>query len=151
MIGEFLPHIEVTTIVWSERGSEELPYDSAQGDDLKNNRPIIEISFPRLLKGNTPPEVATAMIESWLKMYLIFATRQDLINKHIRGSVSQEAHNILYDANFRAITQSPELKRSYFILAVDRILSGQWIIDDDFKELVEEVKSDLKKNIPVAV
>jgi len=143
MTGKFLPHIEVTTIVYMEKRAEAFPWDSAQGDDLKNNRAAIELNLARLLKRGRPSEAARAMIEDWLEIHLVLGTRQDLTNKHIRGEVSVEGHNTLYAANFDAVMESPELKRKYFSLAIDRILSGKWIVDDDFKDTAKEVKSAL--------
>lgn len=151
--GEFLPYTRVTTVVWVEdKAAETCKWDSAQGDDLKNDRAAIEINLAKILRRCEPQEAALEMIKSWLRIYLILSTRQDLINKGIRSDVSEKGHSILYDANFKAIMESPALKRRYFILAVDCILGGGWFIADHFrnqdKGLIEEVKVALKNNIP---
>lgn len=151
MIGEFLPHIQISTIIYVDKRAESFPWDSAQGDDLKNDRAAIEINVSRILSHDRLPEATHRIIENWLKIYLVLGTRQDLINKHIRGDVSLEGHNILYAANFNVVMESPELKRRYYTLAIDRILNGQWFIEDDFKDIVKEVKSALEANIPVEV
>lgn len=148
MIGAFLPHVEATTIIYIDKTAEAFPWDSAQGDDLKKNRAAIEVNIARILSRDRLPEAAQRIIEYWLKIHLILATRQDLINKRVRGDVSLDGHSTLYAANFSVVMESPELKRRYFTLAIDQILNGKWLVDDEFKDLAEEVKAALKNNIP---
>ena len=85
---QFLPEVKVTTIIWADEARESVSnWYSAQGDDLKLNRATIEVNLPKIAqdKGDDPPQIAEAMIDSWLSIYIILATRQDLIDKTVRG------------------------------------------------------------------
>ncbi|GAH83497.1 unnamed protein product [marine sediment metagenome] len=141
----FLPKVIVTTIVWADKDIlEHSKWEAAQGDDLKNNRSTIELNLPKLKERGNIEAIAKGMVESWLGIQVIFATRQDLIDKRVRGNVSEEGHKILYDANLKTIMVSPYLKKSYTNLAVENILNAEWVIDETYSQLASEVKSQLK-------
>jgi len=139
---KFLPDVKVTTIVWGEKGDEvKLPWEVAQGDDLGNRRATIELNFPKIAQrcGDDLERIAESMAEGWLSIWVVLATRQDLINKGIRGAVSPEAERTLYKANFKAIMESPILKRYYADIATGEILNGEWVIDESYKQLSDAV------------
>jgi len=114
-----LPDVDVTTIIWAdeERGCH---WDAAQGDDLKNQCPAIELNFPRIMK-NHEGNLATALIENWLSIYIVLSARQDLINHGVR----------------RVITCEEE--EEVCIATVKHILSNL----DDNRDLVERAKKAL--------
>jgi len=141
-MNKFLPDVKVTTIIWGEKDTlKHSKWEATQGDDLKNQRPTVELNLAKLAQRGEAEKVAKAMVESWLSIWIVFATRQDLIDKKVRGAVSAEAHKILYDANFKTIMESPMLKRGYADLAMDEILDGKWVIDESHKQLSDEVRS----------
>lgn len=140
----FLPEVRVTTIVWADKDIlTHSQWEAAQGDDLKNQRATIELNLPKLAQRGNLEAVAQGLVESWLSIQIVFATRQDLINKEARRDVDDE--NILYDANLRVILGSKALRRKYSNLALDEILDGMWAVDDTFKELSEKIKTLLVK------
>ena len=141
---DFLPNVKVTTIVWADKGIlTHSQWEVAQGDDLKNQRSTIELNLPKLIQRGNLEAVAQGIVESWLSIEVVFATRQDLIDKQCRGEVKDE--DILYNANLKVILGSPVLRRKYSDLAIDEILDGQWFVDDDFKELAEKIKALLSR------
>lgn len=143
---KFLPDVKVTTIVWATKDmSKHSQWEAAQGDDLKNQRSTIELNLPKLAKRGNAEEIAKGMVESWLSIYIVFATRQNLINRGIRGAVSGDAEEILYYANFMAIMVSPQLKQAYADLAMDEILAGEWFTDQSFTNLSDTIKSLLSR------
>jgi len=132
MAGEFLPKVKVTTIVWAEegRGFGELDcgtlnWECAQGDDLKLNISTIELNLVKIAdRCNYDVELITQeMIKHWIAMEVVLGTRQDLIDKGVRGKVRDE--DILYKANLETILSSPELFEEYKDMAVKAIISGQ--------------------------
>lgn len=148
-MGNFLPSVEVTTIIWADKDIlKHSQWDVAQGDDLKNQRPTIELNLPKLAKRGNTEDIAKGMVESWLSIQVVFATRQDLINKQCRSEVKDE--NILYYANFKVILGSQTLRRKYSDLAMDEILNGQWFLDDTFRELAEKIKVLLSRWLKVS-
>jgi len=120
--GYFLPHVEATTIVWAHT-DVELDWYAAQGDDLKNQRSTIELNLAKMARDSNgdAEKVAQLLVDNWLAIYVILCTRQDLINKHVRGEVSADGHDILYTANFKAIKASPHLDEHYTRVAIDAI------------------------------
>jgi len=141
----FLPNVKVTTIVWGDKDIlKHSQWDAAQGDDLKNQRPTIELNLPKLEKNSVSLEViAQRMVEGWLSIQAVFATRQDLIDKQCRGEVEDE--EILYIANLKVILESPVLKRRYSDLAIEEIVNGQWLMDDSYEVLAGKVKTLLSR------
>lgn len=151
----FLPEVKVTTIIWGGRGREYLPdWYAAQGDDLKLQRAAIEINLEKVAqdKGGDIPQIATAMVNSWLNIYIVLATRQDLINKMVRGSFSPEGEGILEEANFKAIKASPVVWRQYAEIAASQLKAAQvyaypaeekTLLDKVFEEMDKVIKPDL--------
>lgn len=140
----FLPNVKVTTIVWADKDMlQHSQWQAAQGDDLKNQRSTIELNLPKLEQRGNLEAVTQGMVESWLSIQVVLATRQDLIDKQCRGEVKDE--DILCNANLKVILGSPVLRRKYSNLAMDEILDGLWAVDNDFKELAEKVKALLSR------
>lgn len=138
---QFLPDVRVTTIIWADEDRGEVsPWFAAQGDDLKNQIPAIEINLPRIIKkiGEKPKEVALEMIKSWLSIYIIFATRQELINKQVRGWLSPEAEKEVENANFKAIISSPILWSLYCEKAVNHIKESQAYKTEAYRQLLDD-------------
>jgi len=143
-MAKLLPDVKVTTIVWADKDIlKHSQWEAAQGDDLKNQRSTIELNLPKLEQRGKPDNIAIGMVESWLSIYIVFATRQDLINKDVRGDVSSDAERIVCKANFKAIMESPALKRGYADLAMDEILNGRWYVDEQYESLSREMKATL--------
>ena len=140
-MNNFLPEVKVTTIVWGDANRlQSSKWEAAQGDDLKNNRATIEINLPRIVKKRgSLDNKADRIIENWLAIYVILATRQDLINKHIRGALSTDAEPILYRANFQVIKKSPMLQQKYASLAAGEITNGTWYLDSQYKGLWDQL------------
>jgi len=140
----FLPNVKVTTIIWADKDTlKHSQWEAAQGDDLKNQRATIELNLPKLAQRGNLEAIAQGVVESWLSIEVVFATRQDLIDKQCRGEVKDE--DILYNTNLKVILGSPVLRRKYSDLAMDEILDGEWYVDDTFKELAEKVKALLSR------
>ena len=121
---QFLPEVKVTTIIWADEARESVSnWYSAQGDDLKLNRATIEVNLPKIAqdKGENARQIAESMIDSWLAIYIILATRQDLINKRVRGHFSSDGETILQEANFKAIKASPILWGQYRQKAISEL------------------------------
>lgn len=143
-MNRFLPNVKVTTIVWADKNIlKHSQWEAAQGDDLKNQRPTIELNLAKLAERGSNDDVAKSMVESWLSINIVFATRQELINKQVRGDVSAEAEETLCEANLKAVLQSPILRHRYADLAIDEILNGGWVIENDCKELANCVTAML--------
>ena len=138
---DFLPKVEVTTVVWADALDEELPakWWAAQGDDLKRKRPTIEIYFPRVLQ--EAEDVAGALIRVWLEMYIVLATRQALIDRGVRWAVSGDGHETLYKGNFKAIEASPLLWAAYTKIAVGELIMGKHVTTPERPDLAQSLKS----------
>ena len=145
---QFLPKVEETTIIWADEARETTSkWYSAQGDDLKHNRATIEINLPKIAKdkrGN-PTEIAETMIVSWLGIYIVLATRQDLINKRVRGYFSPDGETILEEANFKAIKASPILLREYTQKAISELKDAKGYVyaTEENKALMEKVFEEM--------
>lgn len=133
----FLPKVPVTTIVWA--GKEVLKntsWYSAIGDDLSCMRPTIELNWPRIFKDKADsPEAAIQIIKSWLLMYILLSTRQDLINKGVRGDLYTGGEEELAKANYKIIWSSPVLLNFYTDLAIDSILGSKPYLNKDWDAL----------------
>ncbi|GAH73494.1 unnamed protein product [marine sediment metagenome] len=137
---QFLPEAQVTTIIWADEDRDEVSkWFAAQGDDLKNQRATIEINLPRIIKvkGDKPQEVALQMIDSWLAIYIVLATRQDLIDKQVRGWLSAEAETELQAANFKVIKASPILWSFYCEKAVNHLKESQSYKTEKYRKLLD--------------
>lgn len=147
MKGQFLPRVEVTTIVWAEEDYQfDTHWECAQGDDLQLNRPTIEFNLAKIVErcNYDAKSVAQEMIKHWIAMEVVFGTRQDLINKQVRGIVSDE--NILYKANFETILSSPDLYEEYKDIAVKAIIYGEHCVypkNGKMSELFKDIRGQL--------
>ena len=138
---QFLPDVPVTTIIWADQGRENVSrWHVAQGDDLKNQRPTIEINLPRIIrdKGEDPSTVAREIIDSWLGIYIVLATRQDLINKQVRGWLDPGAETELQTANYKAIKASPILWAIYCEKAVSHLKESQGYATEKYRQLLDD-------------
>ena len=147
---QFLPEVKVTTIIWADKARESISnWYSGQGDDLKLNRATIEVNLPKIAqdKGGNAPQIAEAMIDSWLSIYIILATRQDLINKRVRGNFSSDGERILEEANFKAIKASPILWRQYMQKAISELKDAKGYVyaTDDYKALMDKVFEEMNR------
>lgn len=145
---QFLPDVKVTTIIWAdEKRGDVSKWFAAQGDDLKNERATIEINLPRIVKdkGNNPHDVALQMIESWLAIYIVLATRQELINKQIRGWLSPEAETELQAANFKVMRTSPILWAFYCEKAVHDLKESQGYRTEEYRQLLDDCLKSMDK------
>lgn len=150
---QFLPDVQVTTIIWADTDrAETSKWFAAQGDDLKNDRATIEINLPRIVKekGDKPDEVALQMIDSWLAIYIVLATRQELINKQVRGWLSAEAETELQTANFKAIKTSPVLWAFYCEKAVHHIKESQSYKTEEYRQLLDDCLKAMEEILNVA-
>ncbi|MBA7686870.1 hypothetical protein ES703_95329 [subsurface metagenome] len=136
---QFLPDVQVTTIIWADTKRAEASWFAAQGDDLKNQRATIEINLPRIIekKGDKPQEVALQMIDSWLSIYIVLATRQELINKQVRGWLSPEAETELQNINFKVVKASPILWSFYCEKAVNHLKESQSYKIEEYRKLLD--------------
>lgn len=152
MRGRFLPKVEVTTIVWAGRDKTAPDWECALGDDLKLNRPTIELDLTRITKRcNYNADLVTQeMIKHWIAMQVIFGTRQELINKNIRGYIGSEGEDILCKANFDVIRNSPASRiwKEYKDMAAKAILKGTHYIHPANSEIVTLFK-DVKTTLAV--
>lgn len=135
---DFLPKVEVTTMVWADDDRSSTKWWAAQGDDLKRKCPTIEIYFPRILQ--EAEDVAGAMIRVWLEMYIVLATRQALIDRGVRWAVSGNGHEVLYEGNFKAIAASPLLWEEYTRMAVGELTKGKHVTAPERSDLAESLK-----------
>lgn len=122
--GDFLPSVRVSTAVYEDFTGAS--WFAALGDDLHRNRPLIEINLTSLREAY--PELdraARQAIDSWLAMYIVLASRQDLIHKQVRGDLSSDSQEILQKANYAAIKASPALYSKYIDLAIDSLIRAQ--------------------------
>jgi len=133
----FLPKVEVTTIVWADE-EHASKWWAAQGDDLKRGRPTIEINFLRILR--EADEVAGAVILVWLEMYVVLTTRQALIDRGVRWTVSGDGHEALYEGNFKAIKASPLLWEEYTRMAVEALTNGTHVTSPERTDLAAALK-----------
>lgn len=144
--GEFLPKVEVTTIVW---GYEDwkAKWECAQGDDLKLNRPTVEFNLVKIAKRckHDIELIIQEMIKHWIAMEVMFGTRQDLINKQVRDKVRDEG--TLYKTNLKVILDSPSLYREYRDMAVKAMVEGNWIPPVAGSKLLRDVRSQLAASI----
>lgn len=145
---QFLPDVQVTTIIWADEERDEVSkWFSAQGDDLKNQRATIEINLPRIIKekGDKPDEVALQMIDSWLGIYIVLATRQELINKQVRGWLSPEAETELQAVNFKVVRTSPILWSLYCEKAVHQLKESQSYKTEKYRQLLDDCLKAMDK------
>ena len=121
----FLPNVEVTTLLWAS--DVELDWYAAQGDDLAQNRSTIELNLVKMVRDadGDVEKVTQLLIDNWLSIYIVLCTRLDLINKKIRGAVSEEGHQLLYTANLATIKASPILDERYTRFAIAAIRNGR--------------------------
>jgi len=145
MKAEFLPKVEVTTIVWA--GWEELDWECTQGDDLKLNKSTIEINLIKMAErcNHDIELIIQEMIKHWIAMQAMLGTRQDLINKQVRGRVNSE--EILCKANFEVILCSPSLYQEYKDMSVKAMVEGRWVPCFEETELLNDVRSQLAASI----
>lgn len=145
MDGEFLPRVPVTTIVWAH-ADVELKWYAAQGDDLKNNIPAIELNLVKMVRDSSDEveKVAQLLIDNWLALYVVLCTRQDLINKEARGLCSADGEQILYEANLKVINASRYLHEQYTRVAVGAIKGARtYIAVEGFADLFQRVLDHL--------
>ena len=149
MAGQFLPDVPVSSIVWAY-SDVELNWYAAQGDDLKNQRPTIELNLVKIARDHNEDveKVAQALIDNWLAIYIVFCTRQDLINKQARGLLGAEGEDILAEANLKVIKASPRLAEHYTKVAIEAIRGAKPVImvpslADLFQRVLEHLDSRL--------
>jgi len=149
MEGYFLPHVPVTTIVWAH-SDVEVKWHAALGDDLKNQRPAIELNLVKVAQDadDDVEKVTQLLIDNWLPIYILLCTRQDLISKKVRRLVSGAAEDDLARANFKAIKASRQLDEHYTRVAIDAIRGARTCLvregmADLFQRLLEQLDARL--------
>ena len=137
---DFLPGTMVTTIIWADDiKSKDWSWTAAQGDDLKRRCATIEINFIKIAQQKEASAIAEEMVKEWLLLYLMLATRQDLINKGVRGKLSGTAESSLCKTNFDVVMASPELLKQYSDIAIRNLRAGRWIVGNEFEALTDDV------------
>jgi hypothetical protein len=136
----FLPHVQVTTLVWAHDVEHE--WYAAQGDDLQRQIPTIELNLLKVAResGGDVERAAQSLVDNWLAIYVVLCTRQGLIDKRARGLLSGEAEVILAEANLKAIKASPRLNEHYVRVAIEAIKrSRPYIALEGFAALFQNI------------
>ena len=137
--GMFLPHVQVTTLVWAHDVEHE--WYAAQGDDLQRQIPTIELNLVKVAResGGDVERAAQSLVDNWLAIYVVLCTRQDLIDKRVRGLLSGEAEVILAEANLKAIRASRHLHEHYTKVAIGALKGARpYIAVEGFVSLFQK-------------
>jgi len=145
----FLPHVAVSTVVWAHKDLE-VKWHAALGDDLRNRCPAIELNLRGIAEAAAYDVEKTAqlLVDNWLAIYVVLCTRQDLINKRARGTLSGSAEDILAKANLEVIRVSPRLDEHYTRVAIDAIRGARpFIAVEGLADLFQRVLEQLDRKL----
>lgn len=135
-----LPDVDVTTVICADE--LECRWDAAQGDDLKNQRPTIELNFPRIMKRHED-NLATALIENWLSIYIVLSVRQYLIIHGVRRVITCEEEEAVCTATVKHILSNLDDNRDLVERAKKALIESRKVRSIQRKDLSDALDEAL--------